>query len=92
MAISIKDAGIKAIQFFEELYPDKYVNLILEEFDLSEDGQYWLITLGYGIPGTRALTRIQEAMGGTTEIRREYKVFAVNRKNGGIHSMKLKKL
>lgn len=59
----------------------------LEEVELSEDKEYWLITLGFDIP---AKTKSPLAIGLAPN--REYKVFKVNAHTGEVEAMKIRKL
>ena len=43
--LDVKEAAKRASEYFAALYPPQSVsNVQLEEVELSDDGQYWLIT------------------------------------------------
>jgi hypothetical protein len=49
--IDVKEAVRKAVAYLLKLYPKlgTGANVMLEEIEESEDGSYWLVTLGYDI-------------------------------------------
>jgi hypothetical protein len=73
---------------------------MIEETELSEDGKFWLITIGFNrnidpreqnlsplVPGGILSTAEQKAT-----IRRDYKIFKVDSSTGEVVSMKIYKL
>jgi len=82
--INIKEASEKAIEHINLLYPNRNIgDILLEEAELSEDGQFWIITVSFQRPG---------ATGGVGESvftgNRSYKVFKLLAENGEVRSMK----
>ncbi|NUO08392.1 MAG: hypothetical protein HUU08_06870 [Candidatus Brocadia sp.] len=84
--IDVKQASKLAIEYFASLYENKYHNLNLEEVEISEDGKYWYITLGYDIdrPFSAALP--------LTKTGREFKRFKIDIGTGKVLSMQVRKI
>ncbi len=82
--IDVKQAAQIALNYFSELNPGKLQNLALEEVELTDDEENWLVTLGYNLPTVNIFGN------GSTE--REYKVFRIDAKGGKVASMKIKKI
>jgi hypothetical protein len=77
--LDVKEAAQRASQYFASLYADQDVsNVQLEEVELTDDGQYWLITLSY--PSNAVFI----------DVDRNYKVFKVDAKTGEVKSMKIR--
>jgi hypothetical protein len=92
--IDVKEAVRKVVAYFSKLYPKLVAgaNLMLEEVEESEDGSYWLVTLGYDMHRqASSLPGALRAMYGP-EVERNYKVFKVDAKTGRIVSMKIRSL
>jgi len=70
-------------------------NLRLEEIEKTEDGNYWLITLGHDVINkvnrVAAVFSPSDAEPGL-EYSREYKLFRVNASTGEVESMKIRKV
>lgn len=77
--LSLKEATLKAIEFFQELFPDA-LNIRLEEVEPRENGG-WIITLSYSLANTGTLQSILR--------NREYKIITVNVENE-IESIKMR--
>jgi len=60
----------------------------LEEVERSEDGKYWLITVGFTIPGQGRATT---ALFGADKPERAFKVITVDANTGDALSMKIRK-
>lgn len=82
--IEVKQAAEAALAYFNELYEGGYHNLALEEVELSNDEEYWIITLGYNPPAT-GFTQLTGA-----GIKREYKQFKIDSTTGKVISMKIR--
>jgi len=86
--INVHKAVKAAIEFFEKSFAmQKTSNLQLEEVELSEDGCFWLITLGYDDPAAITKSTLSDmVMPGVASFRprplRKYKVVRVNAENG----------
>lgn len=79
--VEVKEAAKKAVEFFESLVTD-YTALRIEEVSLSEDEQYWLITLGFEEP--------RLPFGSKPE--RRYKTVKVRTDNGEVVEMTVRVL
>jgi len=92
--IDVKEAVRKCVAYFHKLYPNlgADANVMLEEVEQSEDGAYWLVTLGYDIQLrlSRVAGNLQGVFG--PQVARHYKVFKVNAETGRIVSMKIRSL
>jgi hypothetical protein len=84
--LDVKEAAQRASEYFAGLYADQGVsNVQLEEVELTDDAQYWLITLSYpDLPHDVALVPINFAF------KRKYKVFKINAKTGEVKSMRIR--
>lgn len=85
MSITAQDAGKIAKKYYEEIASGEKHRLTLEEVELSNDGKYWLITLGIYTPTAAMMLRsqgIDEAV--------NYKIFKINRSNGEVVYMKMR--
>lgn len=63
----------------------------LEEAELSEDKQYWLITLGFN----RLVDKTSNPLADLVAIpnyERDYKVFKINAQTGEVQSMKIRQV
>ncbi len=82
--LDVKAAAQRAAEYYAALYSQEAAaNVRLEEVELSEDGQYWLITLSYPRPGIEALFG---------DGKREYKQFKIEASTGKVISMKIRKV
>ena len=85
--IIVKEAVIRAIQFLatvQESNPPEDVTV--EEVELSDDGLFWLITIGFFPSGSS----IAAITGGGTY--KQYKIFKVDASSGEVISMKMRDL
>ena len=92
MSINVKQAVITAQQYFNSIKnmilsgTDKIEDLRLEEVELSQDKQFWLITLGFDCVNRN--NRLQVV----PQYAREYKIFKINAETGEVESMKIREL
>jgi len=88
--LDVKQAAQKASEYFSALYAEHSLSGVqLEEVELTDDGEYWLITLSY--PTSRlTASGLNELFGGTGP--KEYKVFKIDAKTGEVKSMKIRKV
>jgi hypothetical protein len=92
--ISIKQAVTAAYDYLAELsdlIKTDLADLRLEEIELSEDQQFWLVTLGYD----RALkNNLLPALGlpERTQYQREYKLLKVNAETGEVEALKIREV
>ena len=82
-AIDVKKAVAIAIQYFRELIQHQYADLELEEVELSEDGNFWFVTLGF--------TRMAGSLGQMFQPpTRAYKMIKINATTGEPEAMKMR--
>ncbi|MCK4430434.1 MAG: hypothetical protein KAW19_03935 [Candidatus Aminicenantes bacterium] len=74
------------------MYRGSFKNIRIEEVELSENDEYWLITLGYDIPSALRMSKFQEALGPPPRFDRDYKLLKIDANTGEIISMKIRKL
>jgi hypothetical protein len=85
--IDARTAAHAAADYFRDLYAN-VKSFSLEEVELSEDGDYWLITLSFEVgPKTTAGFAIRLEPPKT-----KFKVFKVNAQTGQVVSMRIRKL
>lgn len=65
--------------------------LRLEETELSEDKQYWLITLGFDRPVDAHRDPLQ-SIGMSQKYEREYRIFKIDAQTGEVQAMKIREL
>lgn len=86
--IEVKDAARKAVTHLVTLYPDQDLGTILfEEAELSDDEQFWLITISF-----RRLTKSAGVGESVFVGDRSYKVFKLVAATGEVRSIKNRKL
>jgi len=81
--IDAKEAATAAKQYLTDLYGE-VLAVQVEEIELSDNNEEWLITLSY----INRETMLVPALG----ISRDYKVFSVHRASGEVLSMKIRKV
>jgi len=89
MAMELKEAARRAMEFVAELYDlQNSPSLRLEEVDTSEEG-HWLITVGFDIsrPSDGPFT---SALSGFIGVERQFKTVEVDRQTGEVRSMKIR--
>ena len=89
--IDVKTAVSAALNYFNFLQDNisKEIQTIrLEEVELSEDKNYWLITLGYDVPVKNQFSGIIPTL--APVYKREYKLFKVNSETSEVESMKIR--
>jgi hypothetical protein len=91
--IDVKQAVTAASAYLSELFPKGELHdLALEEVELSDDGQYWYVTMGFNrqlaIPRARPLRGLDG--GGYTNAERVYKLIKVRASDGKPISMKIR--
>ena len=90
--LGVHDA-VKSATFHLESLLGNVSDLRLEEVELSDDGRWWFVTLGYYRPDARPLPSnvINDMLGNSGGIPREYKVFTVDAETGQVKAMKMRK-
>ena len=94
VGIDVKEAVRLAKEFASSLLDsEKISNLGLEAVERTEDGQHWLVTLGFSRPWAAArrtespLDQVLPFRGPQAE--REYKVFKVDAESGEVLAMQV---
>jgi len=83
--IDVKKAVAIATQYFHELIEYQYADLELEEVELSEDGKFWFVTLGFTrMAGAGLLGAMLQPPA------RAYKVIKINAATGEPEAMKMR--
>jgi hypothetical protein len=88
--IDVKQAVQRAKDFAAELFkPEKISRLGLEAVERTDDGRYWLVTLGFTRPALYARTGgpspLDQVLPRTEP--REYKIFRVDASSGEVVSV-----
>ncbi len=83
--ITAQDAAKLAIEYYREVTGD-YNQPSVEEVELSENGNNWLITLGL----RRNVADTLASIYGKAEV--VYKIFEINAHDGKVMSMKIRKV
>jgi hypothetical protein len=90
-AIDVKEAVQRAKEFATKIYEsEKITRLGLEAVERTDDGKYWLVTLGFSRPWS--YPRARNAYSPLDEVlprpepqpKREYKVFRVDANSGAV--------
>lgn len=97
--VDAKQAAKLSLEYFKELFPNATIsNIALEEVELLEDENRWLITLGFDEPPrprTSSHVQINKSFAdlfGTASPTRKFKVFKVDARTGKVISMRIRKL
>lgn len=93
--IDVKQAVQAAIDSARTFYDkQQFVDLALEEVELSEDERFWLITLGFIMPDLTPVetNTIVSLLQARQKYERKYKVFKVNTDTGHVVSMKIRQI
>ena len=90
--VDAKQAARLSLDYFNELFPNAVIsNVALEEVELLEDENCWLITLGFDEPlRHKPLAAIN--VFGPPPPARQFKIFKVDTKTAKVISMKIRKL
>ena len=88
--IDVKQSINIAFEYFKELYkPEDLQDVSLEEVELSDDEQYWFVTLGFSRPPSK-LTNPLQAFAVQKLLPRDYKVVKIHTESGQVLSMKIR--
>ncbi|SFH41605.1 hypothetical protein SAMN05660649_05126 [Desulfotomaculum arcticum] len=85
--ISVKEAVVKAFEFFKEIYSTAETSLVdlkLEEVELTEDEQYWYVTIGFSEKS------MMEGFLPVSANKRYYKIIKLDSITGRVLSMKIR--
>ena len=97
--INVKDAVRIAVEYVRDLFAtEQLIDLRLEEVELSDDGEYWYVTLGFSRPelqkqhdavGTAVAGAILGALRPQT-LARDYKIVKIHARSGDVQSVKIR--
>ncbi len=89
--VDIKEAVATARKKITDVYEQEPANLQVEEIEQSEDGKYWLITLGFNAPPPmnpqNELQRLSFALRPPVRV---YRVIKIDLESGDFVSMKIR--
>lgn len=89
--IPITDAVKAAMDFVRVLYGGNAPrDLLLEEIELTSDEKFWLVTIGFNLPGKETTTSVSTLFGQESKPVRTYKVIKINAETGIPVSMKIR--
>jgi len=92
--IDVKEAVRIASDYLVQLYDASQLHdVLLEEVALSEDEEYWYVTIGFtrNIPSTDPMKAMTETILNQKKYTsREYKVFQIDSATGQVRSMKIR--
>lgn len=90
MMLGVKEAVKIATECLGSLYEGMDLrDVLLEEVRLSDDNQFWLVTLGFTRPVS--VNPVWEALGGES-FKRENKVFEISTDTGEVRSMRIREV
>ncbi len=79
--MDVKQATQIASNHLNNLYDGQFIsNVLLEEIELTEDEEFWLITISFQPPGEIISSR------------RRYKTFKIDATTGELQSMKMREV
>lgn len=85
--IDAKTAADIALKYVEDFYPN-YVDFEVEEIDMTDDGNYWLITIGMQDPHNDSNKMIPII----SLQRRKFKVVQINKVTKEVRKMYIRNL
>ncbi len=90
LQVDARQATQSAFTYFRTLFPDNLLRVYdpsLEEIEMSKDGQFWLVTIGFNEPRPK-----NESLPKFLQVPlRKLKVFKVEAATGRVLSMKIPK-
>ena len=81
-----------ALLYFRRLYKTGLMRVRIEEAEMTKDETYWVITIGYDIPGTSGTTFADSLAGKKPLPLREYKELKVDATTGEVKYMRIRKV
>lgn len=92
--VSIENAVSSALEFATKIYDkskDELKNLRVEEIELIENEEVWIVTLGWTETAVRQIGGFAGLTNASIEpLPRVYKIFTIDAKNGTVKSMKIR--
>ncbi|MDF5717484.1 MAG: hypothetical protein PUP93_27370 [Rhizonema sp. NSF051] len=95
MKLDARGAVMAAKKYFDEiqeLIGSTLQDILLEELELSEDKNFWLITLGFNRPVLKTKNPLFPELVASPEYKREYKLFKIDSETGEVQSMKIRQV
>jgi hypothetical protein len=92
MTLGVKDAVQVAINYFRSLQAQiapEIQDIRLEEVEISEDEQFWLITLSFIQPSDVSQNPLPGIIT-KPQYERNYKLFRINAETGKVEAMKIR--
>ena len=89
---AVQIAFLEVQTLFEK---EHYMDLGLEETELTDNDEYWLITVGYNIKNpnrTDSPIDLVTGSGSLDPLIRKYKTFKIEAKTGKVRSMKIREI
>jgi hypothetical protein len=95
--IDVKEAAKRAAEYFGNLYSEqRYSDILLEEVEMTDDEENWLITLSYAYEPLASildpLTTVDRAFTPPKPKPRKYKLFKIDGATGNVKAMKIRSL
>jgi len=92
--MDVKEAVNTAFNYFNEVYQGRtFDNVLLEEVEMTDNGKYWLITIGYSaLMKTGEVGPFQKAIGYSDKYVRQYKLIKIDDNTQKVISMKIREL
>lgn len=85
--IGPKEAAQIAGIYFRDLYQgERFTNVLLEEIEIDDASDDWLVTLGFDMDERRDAPGVLEK----PVRRRHYKIFRIDGETGSVRSMKIR--
>src|SRR4051812_2774435 len=99
--VNVKDAVRIAVEYVRDLFAaEQLIDLRLEEVELSEDGEYWFVTLGFSRAEVQKQhdpieSTVTGALMGVLRpqtLQREFKVVKIHARSGDVQSVKIRQV
>jgi hypothetical protein len=90
--IDVKQAVTYAVGYLREVFAgERILDIRLEEVELSEDEQFWCITLSFLRESKAASSIVSDALQAALgRMERDYKILAIRSRDGQVKSMKIR--
>jgi hypothetical protein len=86
MKIDVRSAVYTAQNYIQSIE-----DLRLEEVELSDDKQFWFVTLGYNRPVDKSQNLLAELVP-SSKFERDYKIFKIDAETGDVKAMKIREI
>ena len=89
--VGVKDAVAAALKYVAEVLPkNQYSRVTLEEIDIDEKEDFWLITIGLEEPEPDNSNPLAAAARQQQSRKKEYKMVRVDARTGNVRSMTIR--